>query len=891
MLDNIRIGTKLEKNEMCNAIEKLLLASASGMLLLGSSFVVAAEDDSSSAEDEGERVTIIGTRRTGRTYTDTPAPVDVFDADLLKKQGFTNMNDMLSALVPSFNVQTQGNSGTASSIRPISLRGISPDNTMILVNGKKRHKAAVIVTSAGSKGGVLGSQGADISTIPAIALKQVQVLRDGAAAQYGSSAVAGVINFVLDDSTEGGRVEIKAGSYYEGDGDTTQLAATYGTALGNSGHLNISTEFANIDGTSRTTQRADAQALIDAGSPTVAPYIDNPVQIWGTPEISDDMKLFLNMSVEAGQDNEFYAFGGYAQKRTDGTFYYRNPNNRGSTFNTNADSEGPNAGSQIRLVGDLTPEDGFHCAGGYNFDTGIRDEVVVGTPEDTAAIAAAVADPNCWVFNEMFPGGFTPFFGSDINDASGSVGFRGENPETGFSYDISLSVGRSEIEFDLTDSVNASLGPATPLFFKAGSFTELEKGLNIDVSYPVQIDSFASDLNVAAGFEWRDEQFEIGVAGAKTFEAGILGNPFLSMGINQGFEARLNGFAPFRPEVAGKNNRQNIALYLDLEADVTDDLVLGVAIRYEDFSDFGSTSNAKFSAMYRLSEDLSFRSTISTGFRAPSIGQQNFTAITTKPDADGVLVSTGTVPPTSDAALMLGGKQLQPEEAENFSLGLVYDVGTYSVTVDYFNIDMEDRITFTGNQTLSAEQQAQLEADGFAFAGISSIRFFTNDFDSTTQGVDIVATFPMTITNSGESTVSIAGNWTDTEVTSTSELLGDLEILQIEKGQPSSRFNATLNHSEDSWRLLARVNYYGGFTEAHENSTGRIVDAGATFTVDAEFGYNVTDDIELVIGAQNLLDEYPEDNPYATTTGATYLLTSPQGFNGGFYYMKANYSF
>ena len=811
-----------------------------------------------------EEVIITGTRRKARSPSDTPAPVDIVSSDLLMDQGGSNMIDLLSKVVPSFTAHVQPNSGTATSIRPVNLRGLSPDATVVLVNGKRRHRGAVVVTASSSNGLARGSQPVDVSTIPAIALKQVEVLRDGAAAQYGADAIAGVINFITRDDTDGGMAEAKYGQYYEGDGDAVQLAGTYGVQLGQSGHLNISGEYSETDGTSRTVQRDDAAALIDAGNP----FVIDPVQIWGSPEISDEIKLFISLGAEVGDNSEFYAFGGYSRKRTDGTFFYRNPNNRGGTYNVGADPDGPNAGSQVRLVGDLTPGDGINCQGGFDFVTGLRDEVVIGSPEDDAALAAALEDPNCWTFNELFPGGFTPFFGSDMSDISGTLGIRGDFM-SGWSYDVSFGAGRNEISFDLVDSINASLGPDTPLFFEAGFYVQLENTLNIDLVYPMDIEAFASPLNIALGFEWREEEFQIGVAGAKTFEAGILGNPDLSLGINQGFEARLNGFAPFRPEIAGKNDRSNIAFYVDLEADVIENLVLGLAIRYEDFSDFGSETTYKLSGLYHISDSFTLRSTYATGFRAPTIGQQNFTTITTTFGPDGTLVSSGTVPPTTLPAMLRGGGQLDPETSDSYTLGVAYEPESFTLTVDYYNIKMDDRITQSAAQTLTDEERELLEEAGFSSAGLTSFRFFTNDFATTTQGIDVRFSMPLSFTDSGSTILNIDGNWTENEVTSASStLLGPTEIQQIEDGIPVYRGNASLTHVTDRWRGLARLNYYGSYDEAHLNSLGRLIEAGSQVTVDAEFGFMVHESIELIAGAQNLFDSFPETNPFAGATGA-----------------------
>ena len=271
--------------------------------------------------NRSKRVIVTGSRRKARSPSDTPAPVDVIGAEQLTEQGSNNVLDTLSTIVPSFTAHVQPNSGTATSIRPANLRGMSPDATLVLVNGKRRHRAAVVVTASSSNGLARGSQPVDISTIPAIALKRVEVLRDGASAQYGADAIAGVINFITRDDTDGGSVDVKYGQYAEGDGELVQFSATYGMTLGSSGHLNISAEISELDGTSRTVQRDDAAALVAAGNMDVI----DPVQIWGSPEVSDDVKVFISMGVEAGENSEFYAFGGYSKKRTDGTFLLPQP--------------------------------------------------------------------------------------------------------------------------------------------------------------------------------------------------------------------------------------------------------------------------------------------------------------------------------------------------------------------------------------------------------------------------------------------------------------------------------------------------------------------------------------------------------------------------------------
>ena len=315
-------------------------------------------------------------------------------------------------------------------------------------------------------------------------------------------------------------------------------------------------------------------------------------------------------------------------------------------------------------------------------------------------------------------------------------------------------------------------------------------------------------------------------------------------------------------------------------------------MRFEDFSDFGNETTFKLSGLYRITDSIAVRSTYATGFRAPTIGQQNFSTITTTFGPDGTLVSSGTVPPTSPPALLRGGGPLQPETSDSISFGVAFEPEAFSLTVDYFKIDMEDRITQSPPQTLTPEEAEELEELGFSARGLTSFRFFTNDFATTTEGIDIVLSMPLEFMSSGSTQIYFAGNWTKNEVTANpSGLLGPTEIQQIEEGIPTTRANVTLNHAADRWRGFFRLNYYGSYDEAHLNSLGRLIEAGSVVTVDVEAGYDITDNLQLIVGAQNLLDEFPESNPFAGATGAKYSITSPMGFNGGVYYGKVRFSF
>lgn len=859
---------------------------------------VASAQDADKDNMAIEEVVVTGSRRAARSAADTPAPVDVISGDDFANQGDGDMSNLLRTVVPSYNVNAQPISDAATLVRPANLRGLAPDQTLVLLNGKRRHRAAVIAFLGGGISD--GAQGPDISVIPAIALKKVEVLRDGAAAQYGSDAIAGVMNFVLRDDAEGGTVEAKWGSTYEGDGDQRQLSANLGLPLGDNGFVNFSAEWREQDPTSRSVQRDDAQALIDAGIPAREPY----AQIWGQPEVRDDWKVFINAGINTGK-GEAYMFGNYAEREVEGGFFFRHPDTRGGVYSAD--------GGVTRLVGDMAPDDGVTCPGGINFNPGeltsgtVANPLVVGSDTEAAMLAQIASDPNCFVFNEMFPGGFTPQFGGKLNDASIAMGYRGEM-DSGLAYDVSMHVGRNQSDFFINNTVNASLGSATPNDFDLGGYVQLEKNFNLDLSYPIDV-GFFSDLNIAGGFEWREEQFEASTGQPESFQIGVLaqrfnidqlqadGSTVTLTNLSQGFGIGSNGFSGFSPNVAGTWDRTNIALYLDMEADVTENLIMGAAVRWEDYSDFGSTTNFKVSGLYKVSDNFRFRSSYSTGFRAPTVGQSQIVNVSTVANASGDLVQQGTIPPTNPVSLAVGGAALTPETSDSFTFGMAADLGDLSLTVDYFNIKVSDRITQSADNELTEAQRLQLLEEGVGFAGdLGTFRFYVNDFETRTQGVDVVATLPIDLTDTGSTTLSLAGNYTKTKVLSfdpndPNELLDACRVRQLEDNLPSTRGNVTFNHSESKWRFLARGNYYGKFFEAHLDSCGLPIDAGSEITFDVEFGYNVMENLEVVVGANNLFDNYPDGNPFATGWGAKYPVTAPMGFNGGMYYVRARYSF
>ena len=384
-----------------------------------------------------EEVITIGTRGKPRSTTDSTAPVDVVTGDDFMQQGGGDTANLLRNLVPSLNVNDQPISDAATLVRPANLRGLAPDHTLVMVNGRRRHRAAVI-TWLGN-GMADGSQGADISAIPGLALRSVEVLRDGAAAQYGSDAIAGVINFNLKDSASDGAVEIKFGEYSEGDGAQTVVAVNKGFALGSEGFLNLTAEWAEADATDRSVQRQDAANLIAAGYQNVA----NPAQVWGTPEVADDYKLWANFGGDLSDNVEFFGNANYNSKEVTGGFYYRNPTNRGGVYSGD--------GGETLLIGDLTPgavgtDNSAFPALSTGDGVACPTVALNGLVPDATAMAQVKADPNCFSFQETITGGFTPNFGGEITDYSILVGLRGET-DSGMFWSVSAYNGSNEADF------------------------------------------------------------------------------------------------------------------------------------------------------------------------------------------------------------------------------------------------------------------------------------------------------------------------------------------------------------------------------------------------------------------------------------------------------------
>ncbi len=927
----------------------LMSASAIALVAPGMSTVSLAQQNR--ADEPIEEIITTGTRRAERSAADSAVPIDVVSGQEFENMGTSDLDDMLRNTVPSYNVTRQAISDAATIVRPATLRGLPPDNSLVLVNGKRRHRSGVIAELGGSL--AAGSQGADISAIPALAIKQTEILRDGAAAQYGSDAIAGVMNFVLRDDADGFTAEVRTGEYFEGDGTMFQFGANAGFALGSDGFANVTVQWMEQDETVRSTQRTDAVNLIAAGNTAVRqPYS----QLWGGPEYRDNFNVFINTGIQLTPTQEVYAFGNVGGRETEGDFFFRNPNDRGGVYTNSF------GGTNYRAIVDTDITRGMQ-----NYVSNCPALVSPGSggsgPLDPAAVAAdaaalAALPDNCFVLNQLIPGGYTPRFGGVLDDASIVGGLRGEFAN-GMLYDFSASYGRNAVAFYLGNTWNPSNGPDGIINgelqrkFELGSYVQSEKNFNADFVLPIKVDGLASDLNFAFGGEFRDEVFEVLLGEERSWNAGRFafnsgtgtncygdgttcqtngaGDPIPLADLSIG----AHGFAGFSPPQAGKFARSNIAVYAEAEADIVENFTAALAVRYEDFEDFGDTTNGKLALRWGVSDTFALRGSVSTGFRAPTPGQSNITKVSTI-TVDGELQQRGQIPPTNQIAQFLGAEPLKPEDATNVSAGMVWDISdTLSLTLDFFQIDLKNRISQTGTiditgvaippganctDTLAlppAQQNLGLCLQELGVPGaadLSSVSFYTNDFKTKTSGIDLIATYNTDFGDAGSGSLTAAWNYTETEVEDAGEEVSRNRVVDLENFNPQHRGIFTYNHFIGNWRLLARASYYGEFvssdysgdpTPRGADGTGYTVDcAGPAYNdqcvdgdwiFDIEAAYSFNENWTAVVGAQNVGDNFgpvDEDNLDGTIgSGNTYLTGTPWGFDGGFWYFRLRADF
>lgn len=821
-----------------------------------------AQDDSADIEE----VVVTGSRRAPRTALDSAAPIDVFSASDFQDQGTSDINNLLRNLVPSFNVEAQQINDSNSLVRPARLRGLPADNTLVLVNGKRRHRSAAV------QFGRQGTHFPDISQIPPIALRQVEVLRDGAAAQYGSDAIAGVVNFILKENRTGISLEAKQGQYTDGnDGDTTYLAGNIGLPLGDNGFLSISFDNVEQDKTDRARQRNDAQAIFDAGNTFIRQSPN--VMERGLPETSTT-NFFYNAGIELNNEQELYSFGSYSERSTDLGFFFRNPEGRSGIFTSGSN----------QLFIDETPDRSGNCP---IIPRGI--DPVTGITSSVAAREAGLADPDCFTFLERYPGGYTPDFGATIIDFSEAVGVRGMLGNT--SYDVSASGGFSEITYRISNTTNASMGSSSPSEFEPGIYTTIENNFNVDLVTPFEIDAFYSPLSVGYGVEWRREIFKVTSKDENSFLIG----PYSDQGTNVGSD----GFQGFSPAQHGTFDRMNWAFYVDLEADVTERLLLGAAVRYENFyNTFGGTTTGKITGLYRLTDDINLRATYGTGFRAPSPGQANISNVSTGINADtNEPQAEGQIPPTNPIAARFGGLPLQPEDSKNLSVGFTATLGDVDLSVDYYSIEITDRILNSGDFAITPAVAAELEASGISGAGsIVEFTYYTNAMDTTNSGVEVVAAYDYNWGDLGTTQFQASWAWQKQEVDFVpAGLLTRANLNGLTDSLPANRGNFRANHRLNDWRFTLSANYYDEYHIIPSNSTpSRDYDGDAEIIWNGEIAYTYKDTYDIILGADNIGNTYPgKVRPIDQSNGTSNVYRNDAAFsgNGALWYLRLTANF
>jgi iron complex outermembrane receptor protein len=814
-LDTDQLETKEE--QYMNVIPKKLLSGVISLAVATSAGYVSAQEEQGAQSIE--QLVVLGSRSAkARSAADSPVPVDVISAEQFSSLGNgADITDNLKALVPSYTATPATGDGSAF-VRPTSLRGMSPDQTLILVNGKRRHRSSLVQFFAPAAGN--GSHGVDVAMIPSIALKNVQVLRDGAAAQYGSDAISGVMNFVLKDANQGGEAQVSYGEFFDGEA-STKVAANIGMAAGDNGFVNISAEYTDNDALSRGVIRPDTQALVDAGVPGVgadSPFGDAPfTQTWGRPETSAT-RLFVNAGWELANGSEAYVFGNYAD--TDGRyrFFYRSPTH-----------------STIMALG----------------------------------------------LEDQLPAGYTPFLDGAQTDTSLVGGLRGEFGG-GTTYDFSIGYGKNEIDYLLNNTLNSSLplrsDGTAQRNFDMGGYEQEEISINADFST-----SLNDSLAISYGAEWREESFTL-VSG----EAAAL------------FGGGPSGMSSPQLESAGTFDRDNVAVYVDLEHDISDSWLMQYALRYEDFSDFGGTTNAKVASRYNVTDSFALRGAVSTGFHAPTPGQSNISSIITTFDGrTGLQVEEGLVPANSDAARNAGGTELKEEESTNISLGFTTTIGdAWDLTVDFYSVEVDDRIYRTGDIPIPNTDSQTLS-------------FYTNAMNIEHTGFDIILNGNIDWGSTGTD-VTFAYAHNEIEVTGQSPVVtpGGVAILpvssstieDIENNYPEDRFTLSANtFLNENLNLLLRATYYGSHFDERGTINGaagsRSAEIDPIVYIDAELGWQINDAFKMVLGASNIfdtfVDEIANDGVFANrqSVGLQYPRRTAANYEGGSWYLKGIYSF
>lgn len=903
-----------------------------GMAAAGGAWAQEAAAAQQASIDE---VVVTGTRRVDRTVMQSVAPVDVVSKEVFRTIASTDMNNILKNVIPSFNVQRLGIADGSTYVRPPTMRGLPPDEILVLVNGKRFHRSA-LVQLAGTQVGPManGAQGVDLAMISSAAISRLEVLRDGASAQYGSDAIAGVMNFMLNRNSSGVRLTARYGQFQAGDGKDTDVTANVGLPLGSKGFLNLSGEYINSDPTNRGIQSPVANAIFKI-RPDLRAVIPNPERPSGNPS-ERSYKMFVNSGIDLDNGAELYAFGDYVQSHKTSFFNYRVPigaPNPEFIPGTNCGTTGtPATCSQAAYTNSAFRTSAFGAASVFN-------PIYLDKTGQYDAQGRPIWDANGRTFSFLnrYPGGFTPHFGADLTDASIVGGYKGKF-ENGLTYDFSAGYGMSRISYELNNSVNGSLGPDSPNSFRIGSLEQREFTVNLDSTYPLKLAALEEPVTLSGGFEFHREEYLIGLGDYASYAVGQYGAQVLSNGKVVTQAPGAQGFGGFGPSVVTDRSRSNLSGYLGAEGNLTKQWQFGLMGRYDHFDDVGSTATGKISSRYDFTPSFAIRATASTGFRAATPGQQGTYALSTSfsnPLTPLSPVITGTYPVDSVNARYFGAKPLKPEKSVNLTGGVVWQpLPRTSVTMDYYNIAVRDRISLSPNFTVSssavtgvrsvlqpgcnpANDVAALVCLGDPNAAtIYGVNYFANLFDTRTQGIDLIASNSLN-SSYGVWTTTLAANWNQTKVTHRSPYdYNGAAAISIEETNPKYKFNLTENWAIGKFSTTARLSWYGawksvpasGTTPINSSTTvpanpgaliyNPILNYPAEYTLDLDVSYRVNNNFTLSVGAENLLNRYPareQQNIFPSTGtgqfGSFYPGGSTISTNGAFWYGRVTVQF
>lgn len=769
-----------------------------------------------------QTVVVTGTHMSGRTESSSLTPIDVVSGNLLQQTGTTELSTALSRIIPSLNFPRPSAADTADSQRPAQLRGLSPDQVLVLVDGKRWHHGAIILTN-----GVVGrgSQAVDLNTIPVAAVDHIEVLRDGASAQYGSDAIAGVINIILKKGAQGGQVTAEGGQYSAGDGRQWQGTASAGIPInGDKGWLRFTLKDASQDYTNR--------AGVNREHPEWGVR-----QRFGDPAVKDK-NLFLNGEYDFSPQVQLYSFGHYEDRDTTSTAFFR----------------GPDSSNAVPSI---------------------------------------------------YPDGYLPLEYSESTDRSLVLGLRGTTGG-GWKWDVSGNYGGNRVAYNTIHTVNRAFlndYGYSPDRFHDGILSAAEESLDVDITKELSPSWLPNPVTLAFGGQYLRQTYKIDAGDLSSYYTGT-----------SGVSGGAQGFGGYQPADAGDWSRHDVAEYLSLETNLTDRLGTSLAVRHEDYSDFGNTTSGSLAARFDFTDRFALRGSVSTGFRAPSLAQQYYAYTQSLYYGEGNsldlppgIYNTGLVSSNSQIAQLLGAEKLKAEKSHNYTLGMVWNpIDPWTLSVDVYQIKIDNRIVLSSNLSVASDEVRNYLADnGISNLNYAGIAYFTNAVDTRTRGIDVVSSYNYDFGDDGTLLSTISYNYNKNKVTKVKPNPAALDALGLDlqrvsrrdtKGlladsTPRSKLILDENYSVGRWNLDATLTRYGRFTSYSTSSYIYDQTFSHKWLLDLAVNFNLDPHWRFTLGGDNVLDTHPDKVIPGNDNNGTmpYSGFSPFGFNGAYVYGKVAY--